>query len=210
MYKLGREKIHYINREGSRNLSEEKILQGIATGDESAFRQVFDLYYQLLVTFAYRYIGDLDSSRNVVQDVFVGLFDKRETIVIHTSLKAHLYQSVRNRALNFLKREKMQRDHHYRILEEKGGEEIYDEPYGVGELEAHIGRVVNNLPAQCRKIFLLSRQEGLPNGEIAEQLSISKRTVETQISKALKRIREELLKNGLLPIWICIALLLGS
>lgn len=207
---MGPDKKQHIDRDGSEAWSEEKLLHGISKGEESAFRQVFDLYYQLLVTFAFRYIGDLDSSRNVVQDVFVGLFDKRESIVIHTSLKAHLYQSVRNRALNYLKREKMQRDHHYRILEENEGNEAYDEPYGVEELQSHIGKVVNDLPAQCQKIFLMSRQEGIPNGEIAEQLLISKRTVETQISKALKRIREDLLKNGLLPLWACLLVFLGG
>ncbi len=207
---MGPEKKQHIDKDGSGAWPEEKILHGIAAGDEAAFRHLFDLYYQLLVTFAFRYIGDLDSSRNVVQEVFVGLFDKRESIVIHTSLKAHLYQSVRNRALNFLKREKMQRDHHYRIMEENVGNEAHDEPYGVEELQAHIGKVVNDLPAQCQKIFLMSRQEGTPNGEIAEQLSISKRTVETQISKALKRIREELLKNGLLPFWACLIVFCGG
>ncbi len=184
---------------------EEKLLQGISEGDESAFRHLFDVYYQLLVTFAFRYIGDLDSSRNVVQDVFVGLFDKRDSIFIHTSLKAHLYQSVRNRALNYIKREKMQRDHHHRIMEESGGDGVYDEINGVEELQIHVTKVVNDLPAQCQKIFMMSRQEGIPNGDIADQLSISQRTVETQIRKALKRIREHLLKHGFLPVWALLA-----
>jgi RNA polymerase sigma-70 factor (ECF subfamily) len=179
----------------------KNLIEGISKGEEPAFKYLFDNYYQLLVTFAYRYLGDLDTSRSVVQDVFVMLYDKREAIKIHTSLKAHLFQSVRNRALNIIKRDKMQRDHHNRMLGERQDEMEYEEHGQLDELEGRIAAVIENLPGQCQRIFRLSRQEGLANAEIADQLSISKRTVETQISKALKKIREDLLKHGYLPLW---------
>ncbi|PWD98864.1 RNA polymerase sigma-70 factor [Marinilabilia rubra] len=188
------------SKERNDEWSEQQLLDGISSGEESAFRHLFDVYYQLLVSFAYRYLNDLDSARNVVQDVIVSLYDKRESIKIHTSLKAHLYQSVRNRALNVLKREKMQRDHHNRILEEEKDQSYYEDKLAVSELEARIADVVKELPGQCRRIFLMSRQEGLSNSDIASDLDISKRTVETQISKALKKIREDLLKYGYLPV----------
>ncbi|MGM0376421.1 MAG: RNA polymerase sigma-70 factor [Bacteroidota bacterium] len=190
--------------------SSSSLLDAIARGEESAFRHLFDNYYQSLVTFAFHYMRDLDASRNVVQDVFVMLYDKREEIKIHTSLKAHLYQSVRNRALNAIKRDKMQREHHHRMLEEDD-EHLEHEDYGaLSELEGRIAKVVDDLPGQCKKIFRMSRREGIPNAEIAEQLSISKRTVETQISKALKKIREDLVKHGYLPVLLLLANLLKS
>lgn len=192
----------YNSKEGNEVWSEQDLLRGISSGDESAFRHLFDVYYQLLVGFAFRYLNDLDSSRNVVQDVIVGLYDKRESIKIHTSLKAHLFQSVRNRALNTLKREKMQREHHNRILEEDKDQFYNEDQLAVNELEARIAGVVNELPGQCRRIYLMSRQEGLSNSDIATDLDISKRTVETQISKALKKIREDLLKHGYLPLMV--------
>jgi len=182
----------------------DALWNAVSRGEEAAFRHIFDTYYQSLVTFAFRYLRDLDTSRNVVQDVFVMLYDKREEINIHTSLKAHLYQSVRNRALNALKREKMQREHHSR-MEEKS-EQIEKEDYGeLSELEGRIAVVVEDLPDQCKKIFRMSRQNGISNSEIAGQLAISKRTVETQISKALKRIREDLVKHGYLPVLFLLA-----
>ncbi len=184
----------------SEELPEKEILLNLSQGKESAFQYLFDEYYQLLVSFAYRYLGDLDSSRNIVQDIFVMLYEKRDEIKIHTSLKSHLYQSVRNRALNVIKREKMQREHHSRILDEQDGQDINDESWIVNELEGRIGNIVGSLPGQCQKIFRMSRQEGISNSDIAEQLSISKRTVETQISKALKRIREDLKKHGYLSL----------
>jgi len=186
--------------------TEKGLLREISDGKESAFRYLFDTYYQVLVAFANRYVEDLDSSRNIVQDVFVGLYVKREIINIHTSLKAHLYQSVRNRALNHLKHEKMQREHHGRIKSELNERTDFNETWAISELEGRIAKVVNELPSQCRKIFVMSRQDGIPNSDIAEHLSISKRTVETQISKALKRIREDLKAHGYLPLF---ALIIG-
>lgn len=182
--------------------TEQELLRGITDGTESAFRYLFDNYYPMLVAFANRFVEDLDSSRNIVQDVLVNLYDKRKTIHIHTSLKAHLFQSVRNRALNHIKKEKMEREHHGRIKYESE-EVVNEELLAVSELEGRINKVVNELPPQCRKIFVMSRQEGIPNADIAEQLSISKRTVETQISNALKRIRSDLKKHGYLPLLGC-------
>jgi len=196
---LSKSEFIYSNGGQKGDKTEGQLLNGITLGEEWAFRYLFDNYYQLLVGFAYRYLNDLDSARNVVQDIIVGLYDKREFIKIHTSLKAHLYQSVRNRALNVLKREKMQRDHHNRILEEEKDQSYYEDKLAVNELESRIANVVKDLPGQCRRIYLMSRQEGLSNSDIAADLDISKRTVETQISKALKKIREDLLKHGYLP-----------
>lgn len=182
------------------------MIKGIAKGEEQAFKYLFDSYYQLLVTFAFRYVQDLDTARNIVQEVFVVLFEKRTEIHIHTSLKSHLYQSVRNRALNLIKREKMQREHHGRIMDERVETVEHYEDWMVDELENRIGVVVDKLPLQCRKIFRMSRRDGIPNADIAQELSISKRTVETQISKALRKIREDLLKNGYLSIFVFVSI----
>ncbi len=174
------------------------LLSGLKSGEEIFFRYLFDKYYRPLVVYANRLLCDPDLSRSVVQDIFIMFYEKRSELNIHTSLRSHLYQSVRNRALNILKHDKMKRDHHQRIFET--GNEI-DQPLEsveYAELEQCINAAVVSLPEQCRKIFSLSRYEGVTNQEIADKLKISKRTVETQISKALKKIREELAIKGLL------------
>lgn len=184
----------------SANLSDDAmLLAALKRGDERAYRHLFDAYYRKLVAFANRMLTDMDLSRGVVQDVFVMLFDRREEITIHTSLNAHLHQTVRNRCLNLIKRDKMKKEHHQRIFD--AGDEIETPSLNIEieELEAVIRVTVDELPDQCRRIFRMSRNEGLTNQEIAETLNISKRTVETQISKALKKLREELAKNQLLP-----------
>ncbi len=197
---------HLNNKKGkgSNNavtLSEADLLRGLEGGEEAAFRSLYDLYYQRLVTFAFRFTSDLDGARSIVQDVFVVLFEKRDEIRIHTSLKSHLFQSVRNRALNLVKHEKMKRQHHAIIAFEADEGEAPNDGLEISELEDRIAIVVDQLPAQCQKIFKMSRHDGVTNQEIADKLSISKRTVETQISKALKRLREDLKRQGMLQWW---------
>ena len=112
---------------------------------------------------------------------------------IHTSLKSHLYQTVRNRCLNEIKRNQIRRDHHSGIFIEKKNQEAYfDDKMQETELEAKIFSVVESLPKQCKRIFEMSRYEGISNQKIADKLDLSKRTVETQISKALKILRNSL------------------
>lgn len=193
--------------ENSTNHEERFLLSGLKAGEEAVFRLLFDKYYKPLVVFANRLLSDPDLSRSVVQDVFVMLYDKREDLNIHTNLRSHLFQTVRNRCLNIIKHDKMKREHHQRIFDSSSETEEPQQTLEYAELEKCIDVAVNDLPDQCRKIFKMSRYEGVTNQEIAEQLNISKRTVETQISKALKRIREELASSGLLEnAWVLVFL----
>ena len=184
----------------SRSLSseDELLISGLKQGEEHFYRLLFDTYYNPLVVFANRMLLDIDLSRSVVQDVFVMLYDKREDIVIHTNLNAHLYQSVKNRCLNYIKRDKMKSGHHQIILERFDTFQQPSNTLEYNELQSLIDSTVDSLPDQCRRIFRMSRNEGVTNQEIAEMLDISKRTVETQISKALKKLREELARHQII------------
>jgi len=177
----------------SRLLVDELTLSSaLKRGEEEAYRQLFDQYYSRLVLFANRMLNDLDLSRSTVQDVFVMLFDKKEEITIHTSLNSMLHQMVRNRCLNLLKRDKMKRAHHQQIFLQSDEIEQPLETLEYQELENAIHSIVEDLPAQCRRIFKLSRYKGKSNQEIADSLELSKRTVETQISNALRQLRKGL------------------
>ncbi|MCW3804781.1 RNA polymerase sigma-70 factor [Plebeiibacterium marinum] len=174
-------------------MTEKELLTRLSRGDESAFEQIFVAYYQPLVVFANKLVFDIDMARDLVQGVIVHFYEKREEIQIHTSLKAHLYQSVRNKCLNHLKREQTLRTHHSVLFQEsKEAEGAFHDIMEETELENKIFQVINTLPGQCRKIFEMSRFQGKTNQEIADELSISKRTVETQISNALKKMRQKL------------------
>ena len=173
------------------------IIKGIRAGLESAFEELFKDYYRPLSVFALRYVPDLELAKEIVQGFFVHLYENRKSIIISNSLESYLYQSVRNRCLNHIEQKKTHKQHldQYNLRQETS-EEI-EEKIQATELEHTIFQIIASLPPQCQRIFNLSRVKGLSNGEIAVQLDISKRTVETQISYALKALRNKL---GDLPV----------
>ena len=174
-------------------MDDQTLIEGISKGDNGAYEELFIKYYSPLVVFAYRMVDDDDTARELVQDVFVSFYEKQVGLTIHTSLKATLYQSVRNRCLNHIKREKLLRSHHENIfLETKDSDSYFETSVETSELQQRLYSIIQELPEKCREVFEMSRFEGVPNQEIADKLDISKRTVETQISKALKYLRENL------------------
>ena len=168
------------------------MIKGLRSGQESAYEQLFKEFYKPLTVFANSYVKDLETGKEIVQDLFVHLYEKRKTLVITTSVKSYLYQSVRNRCLNHIKHQQVQKSHHDQMKPELDFSDNLEDKIRETELEHMVSKVVDQLPPQCKKIFNMSRVSGLSNGEIAEQLEISKRTVETQISNALKILREKL------------------
>jgi RNA polymerase sigma-70 factor (family 1) len=175
-------------------LSEDDIhiIQGIQSGSERSYARLFDSYYSLLSVFACKYVDDLEVAREIVQDLFVHLYEHRESLVITTSLKSYLYHSVRNRCLNHLKHTKIH-EKHMDALKAEADESMDPEAlYQETELEYRVFQIVSGLPSRCKEIFTLSRVEGKKNSEIAARLKISIRTVETQISKAIKILRQKL------------------
>ena len=172
--------------------SETHMIKGIRAGRESAFNQLFQDYYRPLSVFALKYVSDLESAKEIVQDLFVHLYETRQSIMITNSLESYLYQSVRNRCLNQIKQQHTRKMHLDQYHSEKDTAEDMEARIRETELEHTIFQIVSGLPAQCKRIFKMSRVKGLSNSEIAEQLKISKRTVETQISNALKILRDKL------------------
>lgn len=172
-------------------------MQKIRQGDLAAFEQVFREQYEALFRFAYRFVQNREEAEEVVQDVFVILWEKRQGLEIKTSLSAYLYAAVRNRALNVVKSAYRRR---VSSLESIELEESLTEPVQANpdqsELIALAQRGVESLPEKCRLIFTLSRQAGLTYNEIAEELGVSKETVKSQIKIALKKLREFMERHG--------------
>ena len=168
------------------------MVKGLRSGRENAYEQLFKDFYKPLTVFAYNYVRDLETGKEIVQDLFVHLYEKRRTLVINTSIKSYLYQSVRNRCLNHLKHQEVKKMHHEQMKPELDFSDNLEDKIRENELEHMVSKVVDQLQPQCKRIFTMSRVSGLSNGEIAEKLKISKRTVETQISNALKVLREKL------------------
>ncbi len=173
-------------------MGEKELLEGIAAGSEKAYRQLFDQYFEPLTYFAYKYLQDIDVAQDLVQEAFGNLYEKRRELNITLSLKSYLYRSVQNSSFNVLRQNQMKEKHHAAI--KSNSETVFtDQTIELNELELKIHRAIDKLPEQCGRIFKMSRFENLTNQEIADQLGISKRTVETQISKALRELRKTLI-----------------
>jgi RNA polymerase sigma-70 factor, ECF subfamily len=173
--------------------SETSLLEAIRKGDETAFEMIFKEYYQALCRYANSFLNDREEAEEVVQASFLGFWEKREALFVNTSLKAYLYQSIRNRCLNVIKHSKVKQQHaqHEAYMRVDHAESTFDEILS-NELENRIYVALQALPEQCRLVFKLSRFEELKYQEIADQLNISVKTVENQIGKALKIMREQL------------------
>ena len=175
------------------NIEEKILIERITESDKTAFELLFRFYYPGLVVFASQIVLDPDEAEEIVQDFFVKLWIKRKDIKESLSLKSYIFTSIKNSSLNFLKKEKIRE----KIVEELKhlveNDQLYKpDLFIVSEIQTRIEVAFNKLPPRTREIFVLNRFKGFNNDEIAKQLNISKRTVETQISNALKILRVEL------------------
>jgi len=155
------------------------LLQQISQGNEKSFTEAFDRYYTGLCFYATKFIHDADESRSLVQQVFVDLWMKRDKLVIQQSLKAYLFTSVRNYALDYLKHKVVEAKY---LLEVQTETETIDRSLiEEAELNSRINSAIESLPEKCREIFVLCRFEELRYSEIAQRLGISIKTVEMQM-----------------------------
>lgn len=168
----------------------DKTILGLRNGDKAIFESVYREYYTQLCYYCVKYVEDFDDAESIVQDLFVKLWDMHQDIEINSSLKAYLYRSVQNYALNFLKKKKTQ-DKYFVVNADlkncsyDGGLVKMEED----ELRTILKHAILNLPEKRREIFELSRFSGLKYAKIASELSISVKTVEAQMTKALKYLR---------------------
>ncbi len=168
----------------------------IAAGDRIAFEALFRAHYRPLCAFAMGYLKDMDKAEDLVQDLFFRLWLDRDKVNVTTSVKAYLYASVRNRCLNAVKSGAK-----VLALNEDMDDRVQDEERSEDEHTERIARVqaaIESLPEERRKVFKLSRYEGLKYHEIAERLGISVKTVENQMGSALETLRIEL--KDLMPL----------
>lgn len=173
-------------------MDDRELLQRIHGGDEGAYDTVFRTWYAVLVRVAGALLLDTDAAEEVAQEVMLELWRRRHLVDASVSLKAYLLRSVRNRALNHLRHLRVRRE------TEADVEALYtapigsDQPVVAKELSEAVQVALAQLPPRCREVFELSRVHGLKYAEIAEALAISEKTVEAQMGKALKIMRERL------------------
>ncbi len=173
--------------------SEEKqLFDRIKNGDEKAFETFFHKYYGHLCLYATKIINNNSAAEEIVQDFFVKIWEKRGQTNIETSIKNYLFRSVRNLCFNYIQHNKTKIKYTQKVISELENNFSDDDNYPEIELTQKIEESINSLPEKRKEIFKLSRQEGLKYKEIAEKLNISIKTVETQMSLAIKTLRDKL------------------
>lgn len=174
--------------------AEAELLARLRAGDERALEAVFRAHYAIMCTVVRRIVFAPDVAEELVQDVFFKLWSRREQLAEIDALKTYLYRAARNTALNHLRRQKL--EHAFEERELRKGEPVAAESLSdsatTGEVERAVRAAIGRLPERCREIFLMSRDGGLTYGQIAKELGISIKTVETQMGRALKSLRVSL------------------
>lgn len=163
----------------------------VKTGDKEAFEILFEKYYAVLCLISKRYTHDMGNSREIIQSLFVSLWDKKDDLNISSSVKSYLYQCARYNSIRYLRNDRKTGIRFELIPEEETNNEFIDH-IEYAELQDKIIKTIDALPQQCQKVFKMSRFEQLKQSEIADKLGISIKTVETHISKALRMLEEKL------------------
>ena len=159
--------------------------------DGQSFETVFRQFYPGLRGYALKLLSDEALADEAVQEVFMKIWQKKAELNIQTSVKSYLFRAVHNHCLNMIKSQKIKEGHHQHIADITPQADLTDSMETM-EAKERIYGAIARLPDQCARIFRMSRFEGLKYKEIAQKLSISPKTVEVQMGKALKRLREDL------------------
>ena len=174
-------------------IRDTEIARRIRNGDTGQFESLFRSSYVSLVRFAKTMIKDHDTAEEIVQDLFFRLWKDKENLKIESSLNGYLFRSVHNRCLHFIEHKRVIARHVEEIsYSQSENQESPSDILNYKELQEKIARIIEKLPERCGKIFTMSRFEGLKYNEIAEKLSVSVKTVEANMGKALKEFRKEL------------------
>lgn len=174
------------------NGDDKYLFDAIRHDDRKAYEAVFRQYYKPLAGYAFRFLGEMASAENIVQDVFLRLWQKRKELVITTSLQNYLFRSVKNHCLNHLDHEKIKSSYTKSVVCREADRHDFGEFFPEIGLLHKIEVAIGALPDKRQEIFRLAREEGLKYREIAERLGLSVKTVEAQMTLALKSLRDTL------------------
>ena len=179
------------------------LIEGLTRRDKIVFDYIFNYYYSSLCVFAMQYLDNRNAVEDLVQDFFVYFWLNSPRLQIKSSLKSYLFTSIKNRCLDYQKHHQItKRYREYLLFSGELEDNSMEHVFAESELRQLIHKSMSKLTPRCREIFELSRLSGLSNQEISNELGISKRTVELQISNSLKILRKELAE--FFPFWLLI------
>ncbi len=168
----------------------KNLVKALKSGDESAYKFLFTHYYSDLLYYASGLTNNKDKAADIVQETFINMWKKRATIEINTSIKNYLFSTVYHHFIDAYRKEKSRLELLDQLRSEALLERIDLQENDQKERLQQIKKIISKLPVKCKEIFLLSKKEGLRYQEIGDTLNISVKTVEAQMSKAFRTIRE--------------------
>jgi len=175
---------------GPADENDETLFDRFKNGDDHAYRIIYERFSPMLYLHGYKFLKDDDQVKDLIQDLFTTLWNKRQEISISSSLSAYLYGSVKNKILDHIAHQNVRARYETSLQGFiETGYCFADQKLREEELKRLIEQGINNLPAKMREIFEMSRMKNLSHKEIAEQLKISDKTVKKQVSNALKALR---------------------
>lgn len=175
----------------NRHSDDERLFESFQRGDKKAFNTFFLRYYPVLCAYATQFVG-MNDAEEIIQDMMVGIWERRKEMVVDSSLNGYLFRAVRNKCFNHIEKIRIHEQVHFIIA---GNMQLqFEDPdfYIVEELTQKIEEALGRLPEKYRQAFVMNRIEGKTYNEIATELGISSKTVDYRIQQALKSLRIEL------------------
>jgi RNA polymerase sigma-70 factor (ECF subfamily) len=182
-----------------RALSDIQLIDRLKLDDETALSAIYKRYWEVLYTLAYHVLKDKQICEDIIQELFIKLWNNRYNTRITVSLKAYLYASIRYEVYRQIRTGAVRGDIYDDVLQRIHAPAVYDN-IEYKELTARISSIVSTLPEKCREVYKLSREECLSHKEIASQLNISTKTVENHLTKALRQLRTSIGSTFLLQV----------
>jgi len=170
---------------------QQNIIKHIKRGDRKAFGEVFDNYFDALSAFGFKYVSDLSTVEDMVQEAFISFWEKRSDFDHIAAVKSFLYTSVRNKCLNHLKHSAVLKKHEPALVYEHESEQDFTSHVIEEEIFNLLLTEIKSLPLSAREIMILALN-GLKNQEIADELGVSINTVKTQKKIAYSKLKERL------------------
>ena len=173
---------------------DKNLFLALKQGEIFSFRQIYSLHWSVLYKYAYNIIRNKDVCEEIVQETFFSLWNKREELQITHSLQAYLFTAVKYQTLNFIRAEKVRSAYaeSFTAFESRLVDNSNEENIHLADLKKHVEIEISKLPEKCQQIYRLSRNENQSIKNISSLLNLSHKTVENQLSKALKHLRSSL------------------
>jgi RNA polymerase sigma-70 factor (family 1) len=193
-----------------KSYDESELILLLKSGNQAAFAEIYNRYWTILIDTAYQRLKSIEAAEEIVQDVFVSFFLRREQIFLNSTLEAYLKTALKYKVYNVYRSQQVHLSHLDAIIKDQKIDPLTpDSVLEIKELQARVRQVADKMPEKCRQVFLLSRFEHLSQQEIADQMGISISTVKKHMTKSLDIMRKEFNEHKTDLLAICMFIYLS-